>query len=84
MRADEGWILTRPGAIMVGLCESTVWGMASVLTLTSWLASCLSPRLQLPYRFSGSMSRNDACVAGVRSADVVVFYAAIKIEQEMG
>jgi len=29
VRADEGWILTRPGAIIGRLCESTVWGMAS-------------------------------------------------------
>jgi hypothetical protein len=28
--ADEGWTLTRPSETMHGLCESTVWGMASV------------------------------------------------------
>ena len=44
----------------------------------------LNGKSALPYRFSGSKSRNDACVAGVRSVDVVVFYAAIKIEREIG
>ena len=28
-KADEGWILTRPGETMDELCESTVWGVAS-------------------------------------------------------
>ncbi|MEA3244126.1 MAG: hypothetical protein U9Q19_11940 [Pseudomonadota bacterium] len=30
-KADEGWILTRPGETIDWLCESTVWGVASVV-----------------------------------------------------
>ena len=34
--------MTRPGAIMDRLCESTVWGMASVLTVNrGWRHACL-------------------------------------------
>ena len=36
------------------------WGMASVLTVKSWLALCLSPRHDHPYRFPASMSRDPA------------------------
>ena len=59
-KADEGWILTRLGETMNGLCESTVWGIASVLTVKSRLALCLSPRPHLPYRFPDQMSSNYA------------------------
>jgi len=55
-----GWILTSLGATMDWLCESTVWGIASALTVKSWLALCLSPRLRLPYRFSDQMSSEQA------------------------
>ena len=48
-KADEGWILTRLSAIMSGMCESTVWGAASVLTAKSKLTLCLSPRHLLAY-----------------------------------
>ena len=34
-KADEGWILTHLGETMNGLCESTVWGIASALTVKS-------------------------------------------------
>jgi hypothetical protein len=42
--ADERWIMTTPGAKLRWLCESTVGGVASALTVKSWLALRLSPR----------------------------------------
>jgi hypothetical protein len=42
--ADGGWIKTTPGATLAWLCESTVWGVASALTVKSWLALRPSPR----------------------------------------
>jgi len=42
--ADEGWIKTAPGATLTRLCESTVWGVASAVTVKSKLALRLSPR----------------------------------------
>ncbi len=41
-KADEGWIYTCLDVTLDNrLCESTVWGMASVLTAKSWPALCL-------------------------------------------
>ncbi len=41
-KADEGWIYTCSGATLNRLCESMVWGMASVLTAKSRPTLCPS------------------------------------------
>jgi len=42
-KTDEGWIYTWPGVTLdIRLCESTVWGMASVQTAKSKPTLCLS------------------------------------------
>ena len=52
-KADEGWISTGSSATRNRLCESTVWGMAPVLTLKSRLAPCLVSSAPSSYRYYG-------------------------------